>query len=581
MFRRPFLALAIALVTIVHAFPAASVVPWQDKVDSRLLAEVGSAPVDILVILAEQADLSPAATAGDRRAKGRLVCTALQETAERTQSGPRAVLDAAGIPYRRFWIVNAIAVRQADAAVLESLASRIDVARIEPDPLVPLALPEESALAAYAPGSRTIPWNITQIAAPAVWATGNTGQNAVIGVLDTGCDWQHPAVLDQYRGWDGAAADHDYNWHDAAHGSGGDLPAPFDDNGHGTHLLGIAVGDDGQGMQIGVAPGARWIACRCIIGGWSSPSLFFEGFEFMVAPTPVGGGAGDPDRAPDVITTAWFCPPALGCAWGTLLPAVAAVRAAGIVVVAAAGAGGPGCGTIVYPPEVYDESYTAGSTSTGDIIAPFTGRGPVVSEQGTLIKPDCSAPGVDVLSCVLGGGYEYWSGTAAAVAHVAGVMALAVTANPTLGGNPDAIEACLNATALPLMSSQCGDGGAVPNNVYGHGRVDAEAACAHTTAVLPGVTAGVRLLPNVPNPFNPRTNLVYELDRNAAVDLRIYDASGRLVRVLVADLEQAAGRHEVTWDGRDDRGIDVAAGVYLSQLRAGSDMVAGRLVLLR
>jgi subtilisin family serine protease len=301
----------------------------------------------------------------------------------------------------------------------------------------------------------------------------------------------------------------------------------------------------------------------------------------MMAPTPVGGGEGDPARAPDVITTAWYCPPAIGCSWGTLWPAVAALRAAGIVVVAAAGAGGPGCGTIEYSPAVYDEAYTIGSTSPEDVIASFTGRGPVVFDQGALVKPDLTAPGIDILSCLPGDDYEIWSGTADAVAHVAGVVALVVTAVPELAGNPDAIETRLDATALHLTSDQCGDGEAVPNNVYGHGRVDALAACSPVTAAPPGAATALRLLPNTPNPFNPRTRLEYVLGRAAAVDLRIYDASGRLVRVLVSDAVQTAGRHGVDWDGRDDDGRDVAAGVYLYRLSSGGSQTSRRMVLLR
>ncbi len=356
-------------------------------------------------------------------------------------------LEAAGVAHRWFWIVNAVAIPGADAALIQELAARKDVNRITPDPQVPLTAGRPERRPGPLSGSRTIPWNIEQVGAPAVWATGNTGQAAVVGILDTGCDWQHPAVRDQYRGWDGTAADHDYNWHDAVHDGGGacgaDAPEPCDDLGHGTHVLGTAVGDDGQGMQIGVAPGARWIACRCIDGGWSSPSLFYEGFEWMLAPRPVGGGPGDPDRAPDVVTTAWYCPPALGCTWDVLLPAVAALRAAGITVVATAGAFGPDCETILFPPAIYDESYTIGATDPADGIASFSGRGSVVTGQGTLLKPDLAAPGIDVLSCLPGDQYATWSGGAMTVAHVAGAVALVVTARPELARDPDAIEARL------------------------------------------------------------------------------------------------------------------------------------------
>ncbi len=81
--------------------------------------------------------------------------------------------------------------------------------------------------------------------------------------------------------------------------------------------------------------------------------------------------------------------------------------------------------------------------------------------------------------------------------------------------------------------------------------------------------AGVRLLPNQPNPFNPSTNLVFEIDGQAGADvsLAIYDMGGRLVRTLVAESLEP-GRHHRTWDGLDAQGRAVAAGTYFARLSA-------------
>ena len=62
---------------------------------------------------------------------------------------------------------------------------------------------------------------VTKVRAPEVWAAGYRGQSVVVGGQDTGYDWTHPALRDKYRGWDGASAHHDYNWHDAIHSQGG------------------------------------------------------------------------------------------------------------------------------------------------------------------------------------------------------------------------------------------------------------------------------------------------------------------------------------------------------------------------
>src|SRR4029079_8112819 len=107
----------------------------------------------------------------------------------------------------------------------------------------------------------------------------------VVGVSDTGFEWTHPALKTQYRGWDGAAASHAYNWDDALHHGppgnpcGNDAPAPCDDEGHGTATAGLAVGGDGAGNAIGVAPGARLIGCRNMGLGAGPPARHPECFE--------------------------------------------------------------------------------------------------------------------------------------------------------------------------------------------------------------------------------------------------------------------------------------------------------------
>lgn len=83
-----------------------------------------------------------------------------------------------------------------------------------------------------------------------------------------------------------------------------------------------------------------------------------------------------------------------------------------------------------------------------------------------------------------------------------------------------------------------------------------------------------------PNPFNPSTRIGYELAEDAAVHLAVYDAAGRLVRVLV-DTPQTAGRHHAVWDGRDRHGRTVAAGVYLYQLEAGDYSATRRMMLVK
>jgi len=121
-----------------------------------------------------------------------------------------------------------------------------------------------------------------------------------------------------------------------------------------------------------------------------------------------------------------------------------------------------------------------GATTSSDGIASFSSRGPVTIDGSNRLKPDISAPGVNIRSSTRDGGYQGgWSGTSMAGPHVAGQVALLISANPGLAGEVDTIEEVIEQTAVPLTSSQgCGGIGPteVPNNVFGWGRIDALAA---------------------------------------------------------------------------------------------------------
>lgn len=161
------------------------------------------------------------------------------------------------IAYEAFYIANKILVRSGSQALLTTLAGRPDVAQITANHKFQLQEPFKDASASNTPDG--IESNITFVKAPQVWAIGYTGQGTVIAGNDTGLDWNHPAIINQYRGWDGSAADHNFNWWDAT----GTYPTvPDDGHGHGTHTTGTMVGDDGGANQIGMAPGAKTIHCK-------------------------------------------------------------------------------------------------------------------------------------------------------------------------------------------------------------------------------------------------------------------------------------------------------------------------------
>ena len=444
-------------------------------------ASAGGAEIEFLVVLEEQADLSSAAAIPDRGDRLQYVRDTLLKFAQRTQLSLLTDLGAAGLDYRRFYVANLVWVR-GDRGAIVRLAERTDVSRIVGNPEISASLPDpDRALGVDVPAG--IEWGVSKIRADDVWAMGYTGESVVVAGQDTGYDWEHPALINQYRGTVGGPVSHDYNWHDAIHSGGGicgaDSPVPCDDHGHGTHTMGTAVGDDGGTNQIGVAPGARWIGCRNMDQGVGTPETYIECFEFFLAPYPVGGDPltdGDSSLAPHIINNSWTCPPSEGCDWDSLQTVVENVRAAGILVVVSAGNSGLSCSTVQDPPAIYDAAFTVGATGSSDAIASFSSCGPVTIDGSGRSKPDIVAPGVSVRSSIPGGGYGLKDGTSMAGPHVAGTVALLWSAAPYLVGNVVATEWAIASTAVALTTAQgCGGDTAtdVPNNVYGWGRVDA------------------------------------------------------------------------------------------------------------
>jgi len=502
-----FAALILLLVFVVpavgtpHAAPAA---PWQAKVDPWVLTSALAGETEFIVFLAEQADLSQARQLPTKLEKGTYIFARLTEVARRSQKPVLAALESGAAEYRPFWIANMIWAR-GDLRMVEVMAQRADVAHIYANPWVRLDGPVEPTTPLPEHVVEAIEWNIDKVRAPQVWAAGYTGQGAVIGGQDTGYEWDHPALKGHYRGWDGFVADHNFNWHDAIHESfgnpcGSDTSQPCDDHGHGTHTMGTMLGDDpSHSYQIGMAPSARWIGCRNMDQGFGSPITYSECYQWFLAPTDLNDQNPDPSRAPDVINNSWACPPEEGCDNpDILLTVVEAVRAAGILTVHSAGNSGPECSTVDTPAAIYDASFTAGATTEEDSVADFSSRGPVTLDGSGRLKPDISAPGSWIYSSIPGGSYTWMSGTSMAGPHVAGLVALIISAHPAVRGQVDAIEQVIEQTALLIESDQvCGGipGAQIPNSIFGWGRIDAWLAQwvllspGVNGSILPGLTA--------------------------------------------------------------------------------------------
>jgi serine protease AprX len=468
---------ALSAAMVGPAAPSGASVAWRSKVAPGVLRDTANGrSTSFLVLLASQADVSAAAALPSKEAKGRFVFETLRRHAEQTQSPIRALLDLRGAPYRAHWVVDLITVVRGDWALVRELAERPDVARVDVNAMVRSSILPTSGPVIVPTAPDAVGWNLTRMKAPVAWRHGFTGQGLTIGEIDTGFAWTHPALKPRYRGWDGSVADHDYNWFDEIAAS----PVPIDGNGHGTATMGSAVGDDGAGNRIGVAPGAQWIGCRAMDdNGEGSPDSYIGCLEWMIAPTDLSGNNPDPSKAPVAVGNSWFCSLDDGeCPdQATLLPAVQDVRAAGIVPVVAAGNSGPDCATIgaFGPPAQYDESFTVGAVTYENALASFSSRGPATF-QGTRGKPDIVAPGEDVRTAWPPDLYALESGTSISSPHIVGFIALIYSAKPSLIGDVSGTERLIEQTASHYNSSECSSNGTYPNNLYGWGLPDASKA---------------------------------------------------------------------------------------------------------
>ncbi len=479
-------AVAVLTASLVLGYaPAAATAPAEPSatVDPAVRDQVAGGDATFWVLLREQADLSAAATQ-DWNARGQFVYDRLRATAESSQAPLRALLTSGSATYEAFWIVNALKVT-AGAAVLDELAARPEVAEIRAD--VSYQIPDPIP-GLDEPGLQTVEWNIDRINAPRVWSTfGDRGEGITVASIDTGVQYNHPALVNQYRGRkaDGTF-DHNYNWFDPSKVCGNPSLAPCDNNNHGTHTMGTMVGDDGNPgtNQIGVAPHAKWVAAKgCESSSCSLDALLKSG-QWVIAPTDLNGQNPRPDLRPQAVNNSW------GGGGGSADPfyraTVQAWVAAGIFPAFANGNGGSGCNSAA-PPGNYPESYGVGAFDINNNIASFSARGP--SPFGGTIKPNLAAPGVNVRSSVPGGGYANFSGTSMATPHVAATIALIWAVAPVLVGDIAATRTLLDATATSVSDLQCG-GTAANNNVWGRGRLDAFKAVDQAPRGKTGTLAG-------------------------------------------------------------------------------------------
>ena len=435
------------------------------KVESLLWDRFqGGGEADLIVRMAAQADLTAADQIADWEARGRYVYETLRTVAEQSQQGIKALLDGAGLSYETFIAGNELYVWQGTLSAVNALAALPEVASIRATRTYPLDPLIEQEPAASLDG--TLAWGISFTKADQFWAVfGHQGNGIKVANIDTGVQWDHPALVNAFAcpGQPGNAA----CWRDPSDICPGGTAC--DNHGHGTHTMGTMVADDDPALtyQAGMAPNARWIACKGCESSSCSDYALNTCADWILAP---GGNAAN---RPHVVNNSWG-----GAGNNTwYLAKVQAWRAAGIFPAFSAGNTGSACGTLNSPGD-YQQSFASGAVDTAGTIWSGSSRGPSDFGHEPYTKPNIAAPGVSVCSTVPGNGWSCgYTGTSMASPHSAGAVALLWSCNPGLIGRIDQTSELLQATAGTTPAGNCGaPPDAEGNYTYGYGYLDVHAA---------------------------------------------------------------------------------------------------------
>jgi hypothetical protein len=488
------LVLGLVPVTAVQAAPAAAPTAQGTpdiEVESVLRNQLAAdATTGYLIYFDEKPDLSPAYQM-DWIQRGRFVANALQRTAERSQARVRAYLDAQGAEYKAFWVDNVIVVESSNLRTFNALSTFAEVSalRARRQPMlyepVEITTPADSPKTINAPAA--IEPNLLRINADGVWSMGYYGEGIVVANIDTGVRYTHQALVNQYRGnLGGGNFDHNYNWWDPYQGT----TAPNDFHSHGSHTMGTMVGDDGGANQIGMAPGAQWMACKSFQGGNVDAQLLECG-QFMAAPWDLTGANANPDLRPNIVNNSWGdC----GRSYDTWYEGVLNTwHAAGIYPSFSNGnasncgySSPPGLNTVGNPARSGNVTGVGSTGRSNGQYATYSNWGPT-DNPDTLnpagypnLKPQVAAPGLNrSVYKDSDTAYGDMSGTSMASPHVAGLIALMWSAGPCLVGDYVSTETILQQTAVPIpYATNNGDEGPgnVPNHATGWGEINAYAA---------------------------------------------------------------------------------------------------------
>ncbi|NLH51035.1 MAG: S8 family serine peptidase [Myxococcales bacterium] len=441
---------------------------WVDPNLTKEISENGQDDwVGVYVVLQDQVDLRGllAELKEENASLARRhyeVITALQEKAAETQpeflSEMRSAKAANLVKsIHPFWIANAVALT-IKPTFLNELKDHPDISSIFLDYQIELITPV--AVKSSAAAGKGVENGITVSRAPELWNIGIDGTGRLACDQDTGADSTHPAFGSRWRGNDAGVTPAEA-WFDPVYNE----TTPSDSGQHGTHTLGTILGDDGGSNQIGMAPGAKWIGAKTIdTPGGNIFTDAVAAFEWAADPDE---NPSTMDDVPDVVNNSWGLSQSYyGSCRNDFNASIVGCEAAGVTVVFAAGNEGSSSRTLRSPGNQIMSDVQVFSIAAlnqdGTTAASFSSRGPSDCD-GTTIKPEVSAVGVDVRSAMPGGGYQLMSGTSMATPHVAGAVVLLKQAYPE--ATPEDIKTALYMSAVDL-------GTAGEDNTFGRGRID-------------------------------------------------------------------------------------------------------------
>lgn len=354
----------------------------------------------------------------------------LKQSADDVQQGVLSTLEPMdGVQVRnQFWLTNAIVVA-ADEEHLDptaELAALDNVSDVHPNFAVERIEPTDEEILSPLSDDSDVTYGLEHLNVSDVWDEfGARGEGTRVAVLDSGIDPEHPDI--EFS---------DSNW--ASFDMNGDKreTEPNDPLGHGTHVSGTIVGGDESGQQIGVAPDAELLSVK-VLDVDSTFATIIAGMEWAV------------ENDADVINMSL----GVGTYVDTLIEPVQNARDAGTLVIVSSG--NSGADTSFTPANVYesvavgmtDEDRTVDDLSSSErIYRDGVWDDPPEEWPEWYTVPNVSAPGVEVLSAVPGGGWMRQSGTSMAAPHVAGLCALALSADSSL--EPADIESALEEQAI-------------------------------------------------------------------------------------------------------------------------------------